>query len=270
VALVQIPQKTRRDTLAKLLFLLPVGSTGHVVHSGEKNVTHNFPCSVGTAMNSTKNAPTRYTELVFLHPMRPAGHVVSSGASDARNGDTLFFMLGWDWYGFEKKNIGTRYVELVFLHPVGSTGRVVHFGASRAQNIDALFFMLLWDREPHHCTERSVLVATVESSLKVRAATNQCGMLHPIAEYSIPPMEHNKPSVMWTSTPTPMIHPPTHNQISSPIPRARARQLNNQVSSFLASYSSHSDNENMCSILLLRNNRSERNGVAVASATLGF
>jgi hypothetical protein len=56
-------------------------------------------------------------------------------------------MLGWDWYGFEKKNIGTRYVELVFLHPAGSTGRVVHFGASRAQNIDALFFMLLWDRD---------------------------------------------------------------------------------------------------------------------------
>jgi hypothetical protein len=31
---------------------------------------------------------------------------------------------------------------------------------------------------------------------------------------------------------------PTHNQISGPITRARARQLNNQVSLFLASYSS--------------------------------
>jgi hypothetical protein len=44
---------------------------------------------------------------------------------------------------------------------------------------------------------------------------------------------------------------PTHNQISGPITRARARQLNNQVSSFLASYSSYLDNRNMCSILLL-------------------
>jgi hypothetical protein len=36
---------------------------------------------------------------------------------------------------------------------------------------------------------------------------------------------------------------PTHHQISSPITRAHAHQLNNQVSSFLASYSSYLDNE---------------------------
>jgi ribosomal protein S17E len=35
---------------------------------------------------------------------------------------------------------------------------------------------------------------------------------------------------------------PTHNQISGPITRAHARQLNNQVSSILASYSSYLDN----------------------------
>jgi hypothetical protein len=46
---------------------------------------------------------------------------------------------------------------------------------------------------------------------------------------------------------------PTHNQISGPITRARARELNNQVSLFLASYSSYLDNGNMCSVLLLRN-----------------
>jgi hypothetical protein len=45
----------------------------------------------------------------------------------------------------------------------------------------------------------------------------------------------------------------THNQVSDPITPARAHQLNNQVSSFLASYSSYLDNGNMCSILLLRN-----------------
>jgi hypothetical protein len=63
---------------------------------------------------------------------------------------------------------------------------------------------------------------------------------------------------------------PTHNQISDPITRARARQLNNQVSLFLASYSSYLDNGNMCSILLLRNDGQERNRVAFASAAFGF
>jgi hypothetical protein len=63
---------------------------------------------------------------------------------------------------------------------------------------------------------------------------------------------------------------PTHNQISGLITRARARQLNNQVSSFLASYSSYLDNGNMCSVLLLRNDGQERNGVAFAPVAFGF
>jgi hypothetical protein len=63
---------------------------------------------------------------------------------------------------------------------------------------------------------------------------------------------------------------PTHNQISGPITRARARQLNNQVSSFLASYSSYLYNGNVCSVLLLRNDGQERNGVAFALAAFGF
>jgi hypothetical protein len=48
---------------------------------------------------------------------------------------------------------------------------------------------------------------------------------------------------------------PPHNQISGLITRARAHQLNNQVSLFLASYSSYLDNRNMNFVLLLRNNR---------------
>jgi hypothetical protein len=52
---------------------------------------------------------------------------------------------------------------------------------------------------------------------------------------------------------------PTHNQISGSITRARARQLNNHVSSFLASYSSYLDNGNVYSVLLLRNDGQERN-----------
>jgi hypothetical protein len=72
------------------------------------------------------------------------GHVVHSGVSEAQNVDALFFMLGCDWYRYDRKRAETRYADLVFLHPVGSTGDVVHSGASGARNVDALFSMLRW------------------------------------------------------------------------------------------------------------------------------
>jgi hypothetical protein len=65
-------------------------------------------------------------------------------------------------------------------------------------------------------------------------------------------------------------HVRTHNQISGPITQARGRQLNNQVPSFPASYSSYLDNRNVYSILLLRNDGQEQNRVAFAPATFRF
>jgi hypothetical protein len=61
-----------------------------------------------------------------------AGHVVHPGASRARNMIALFFMLGWDRYGFDKKRSRTRYVAVVFLHQVGCAGHIVYSGASGA------------------------------------------------------------------------------------------------------------------------------------------
>jgi hypothetical protein len=63
---------------------------------------------------------------------------------------------------------------------------------------------------------------------------------------------------------------PTYNQISGQITRSHVRQLNNQVSSFLASYSSYLDNGNVHSVLLLWNDGQEQNGVAFAPVIFGF
>jgi hypothetical protein len=51
---------------------------------------------------------------------------VHSDASGLRNIDELFFLLGWEWYRFDKKCVGTCYAELVFLHPLGYVGHIVH------------------------------------------------------------------------------------------------------------------------------------------------
>jgi hypothetical protein len=64
--------------------------------------------------------------------MGSTGHVVHSHAFGERNVITLFFMSGWDQYGFDIKRTETRYTELVFLHSMGSTGHIVHSGASEA------------------------------------------------------------------------------------------------------------------------------------------
>jgi hypothetical protein len=50
---------------------------------------------------------------------------VHSGVSRVRNVIALFFMLGSDLYGFDKKRSRTPYVKLVFSHQLGSAGRVL-------------------------------------------------------------------------------------------------------------------------------------------------
>jgi hypothetical protein len=57
-------------------------------------VMHYFSCSDGTGTDSIKMRWDTDAELVFSHFVGPAGHVVHSGVSEARNGGTLFFMLG--------------------------------------------------------------------------------------------------------------------------------------------------------------------------------
>jgi hypothetical protein len=65
-----------------------------------------------TSSRGTQGNDLDNVELVFLHLVGFVGHVVHSGASGARNVNALFFMLGWDWHGFNKMRVGTRCAKL--------------------------------------------------------------------------------------------------------------------------------------------------------------
>jgi hypothetical protein len=74
-----------RDT--KLVFLHPVASVGHAVHSGASRAQNIdalfFMLNWTWCAFHKKRARTRYVELEFLHPMGSVGHIVHSSASGA-------------------------------------------------------------------------------------------------------------------------------------------------------------------------------------------
>jgi hypothetical protein len=139
------------------------------VHPRHETSTHYFSCSGGTGTDSTKRSrdtlrrtcvfasggiygsrsafrcdwgmkrrcttfharvgPVRIQQKARWEMLRQT-FVFASGASGAQNIDALFFILGLDRYGFNKKHARTRYAELVFSHPTGFAFNVVHSGAS--------------------------------------------------------------------------------------------------------------------------------------------
>jgi hypothetical protein len=118
MGLVWIPQKRVGAPYVKFVFLSPVVSASHVVHSGvsrRETSTHYFSCSSETCAVSIKSALGEVmSNLCVLDPVGYTGHVVCSGPFGAQNIDALFFVLVLDWYGFQKKCAGRRYAKLVF------------------------------------------------------------------------------------------------------------------------------------------------------------
>jgi hypothetical protein len=68
-----------------------------------------FSCSGCTGTDMTTSAMGHVTPKLCFHSVGSVGHVVHCIASEMRNIDALFFMLGWEWYIFKKKRFGTCY-----------------------------------------------------------------------------------------------------------------------------------------------------------------
>jgi hypothetical protein len=83
------PTKSVRTCYAKLLFLYPVGSVGHVVRPERETSAQYFLCTCGLHADPTKGTDTCYANLMFLHPVGSTGYVVRSGVSGVLNVDTL-------------------------------------------------------------------------------------------------------------------------------------------------------------------------------------
>jgi hypothetical protein len=111
-------KKRARTRCAKLVFLHPMGSAGHVQHFGASRVRNSnalfFMLLWDQYIFDKKCVETHYAELVFLHLVRSSGHVVHSGVAGTRNDNTLFFMHRWTRTVLTKDALGHVVLNMYF------------------------------------------------------------------------------------------------------------------------------------------------------------
>jgi hypothetical protein len=152
----QFAERHARIRYTEVVFLHPVGSTGHVVHSGAsgtRNVNALFFMLEWDRYGFHIKCPGKKCQRIIFHagvglvriPQKARWDTLCRTCVFATGGISgsltafwcvwgmkcrhTFFMMLWDQYGFEKKRAMTRYIDLVFLHPVGSGGHIMHSGA---------------------------------------------------------------------------------------------------------------------------------------------
>jgi hypothetical protein len=73
------------------------------------------------------------------------GHVVPFVATGMQNIDALFFMLGWDRYGFHKNMTGRDMLQQTCVSPFGMSSRNSAMGHATTN----LRFCIRWDLRGH-------------------------------------------------------------------------------------------------------------------------
>jgi hypothetical protein len=159
-------------------------------------------------------------------------------------------------------------VRLLLLQEAHGGGLMGHFGVKKMEDILAGHFF--WPRvriDVERFVARCTTCQKAKSRLNAHDLNPYLGKDDEL-ESRTTQMQEGEDDEDITASDT---FTPTQNQvIAGPITRARARQLNQQVSSLLSSCSSYLDCGDTYTLLLIRNHAQDRKGEGLAQAGFGL